>query len=126
MKYLLISSLIIGASTATLPSTSIAQVVSSEQVMHTQVAHYNKQKLIQVVSREDMQEKLFALGVNHTDAVNRINAMTDSEVAELNAQLSEQKAGGIVGAVITILAFLAITDLIGVTDVYPFIKPINN
>eukprot|EP00232_Nephroselmis_pyriformis_P007352 CAMPEP_0182895874 /NCGR_PEP_ID=MMETSP0034_2-20130328/25943_1 /TAXON_ID=156128 /ORGANISM="Nephroselmis pyriformis, Strain CCMP717" /LENGTH=112 /DNA_ID=CAMNT_0025029723 /DNA_START=67 /DNA_END=405 /DNA_ORIENTATION=- len=111
---------------ATMSSASHAQIVSSDAVMQAQESHYNKQKLIGLVSREDVQQKLLSFGVQPQDALKRIQAMTDEEVAQLNQQLGEEKAGGIVGTVLTILAFLAITDLIGVTDVYPFIEPINN
>jgi hypothetical protein len=126
MKTILISGFILATSIAFVSPAANAQIVSSDAVMQSQTSQYNKEKLIGLVSRDDVQQKLISLGVQPQDALNRIHAMTDAEVAQLNQQLGEQKAGGIVGAVVTILAFLAITDLIGVTDVYPFIEPINS
>ena len=79
-----------------------------------------------MVSREDVQNKLVSLGVSGDDAIARINGMTDSEIAQLNNDINEAPAGGIVGAVLTVLAVIAILDLAGVTDVYPFIRPISN
>jgi hypothetical protein len=52
--------------------------------------------------------------------------MTNSEISQLNSQLNDAPAGGVVGAVLTVLAIIAILDLVGVTDVYPFIRPINS
>ena len=94
--------------------------------MQTQVAQYNKTQLIDMVNRADVQNKLMSLGVNSNDAVARINAMTDSEIAQLNNEINQAPAGGIVGAVLTVLAVIAILDLAGVTDVYPFIRPVSN
>ncbi|WP_333970506.1 PA2779 family protein [Alteromonas mediterranea] len=103
-----------------------AEAISSDSVMQTQMAQYNKQQLIDMVNRSDVQSKLVSLGVDSNDAIARINAMTDSEIAQLNDEINQAPAGGIVGAVLTVLAVIAILDLAGVTDVYPFIRPISN
>lgn len=103
-----------------------AEAISSDSVMQAQYAQYNKSQLIEMVSREDVQNKLVSLGVSSDDAIARINGMTDSEIAQLNDEINQATAGGIVGAVLTVLAVIAILDLAGVTDVYPFIRPISN
>lgn len=120
--------LMISAFTATVLIAGQAQAaaVSSDSVMQTQAAQYNKQQLVSMVSREDVQHKLTSLGVNSQDAIDRINGMTDAEIMQLNDQIQDSPAGGVVGAVLTVLAIIAILDLVGVTDVYPFIRPINS
>lgn len=126
MKYL--KSMAIGCFSATVLMAGgvQAEAISSDTVMQTQAAQYNKQQLIDMVSRADVQSKLVGLGVDSDDAIVRINAMTDSEIAQLNAEINQAPAGGVVGAVLTVLAVIAILDLAGVTDVYPFIRPISN
>lgn len=126
MKYL--KKIAIGCFSATvLMSGSVhAEAISSDTVMQTQVAQYNKTQLINMVNRSDVQSKLISLGVDSNDAIARINAMTDSEIAQLNDEINQAPAGGIVGAVLTVLAVIAILDLVGVTDVYPFIRPVNS
>lgn len=126
MKYL--KSMAIGCLSATVLMAGgvQAEAISSDTVMQTQAAQYNKQHLIDMVSRADVQSKLVGLGVDSDDAIARINAMTDSEIAQLNAEINQAPAGGVVGAVLTVLAVIAILDLAGVTDVYPFIRPISN
>ena len=126
MKYL--KSMAIGCFSATvlMAGGAQAEAISSDTVMQTQAAQYNKQQLIDMVSRADVQSKLVGLGVDSDDAIARINAMTDSEIAQLNAEINQAPAGGVVGAVLTVLAVIAILDLAGVTDVYPFIRPISN
>ncbi len=103
-----------------------AEAISSDSVMQAQTASFNKQQLIEMVNREDVQNKLVSLGVDRSDAIDRINAMTPNELAQLNDHINEAPAGGVVGAVLTVLAIIAILDLIGVTDVYPFIRPVNS
>jgi tRNA U34 5-carboxymethylaminomethyl modifying GTPase MnmE/TrmE len=124
----LIKSTLIGCFSATvlIVGNVHAEAISSDTVMQTQVAQYNKAQLIDMVNRADVQSKLMSLGVNSHDAVARINAMTESEIAQLNNEINQAPAGGIVGAVLTVLAVIAILDLAGVTDVYPFIRPISN
>jgi uncharacterized protein CbrC (UPF0167 family) len=122
------SKLLVGAAAAFVVTTGTvhAEAVTSHNVMQAQSHAYNKQQLIEMVSRADVQEKLVSLGVTQGDAVSRINGMTNSEIAQLNSQLNDAPAGGVVGAVLTVLAIIAILDLVGVTDVYPFIRPINS
>jgi len=124
----LIKSTLIGCLSATvlMVGNVHAEAISSDTVMQTQVAQYNKAQLIDMVNRADVQSKLMSLGVNSHDALARINAMTESEIAQLNNEINQAPAGGIVGAVLTVLAVIAILDLAGVTDVYPFIRPISN
>ncbi|GAA6182884.1 MULTISPECIES: PA2779 family protein [Alteromonadaceae] len=103
-----------------------AEAISSSSVMQTQSTQYNKQQIISMFDREEVQNKLVDLGVEKKDALARINAMTDSEINQLNAQLNEAPAGGIVGTIVTVLVVIAVLDVLGITDVYPFIRPINS
>jgi hypothetical protein len=49
--------------------------------------------------------------------------MTDEEVRALNQKMDEMPAGsGVVGAVVLIFLVLLITDIAGLTDVFPFVK----
>lgn len=126
MKYF--TKLMLGTLTALLfvAGNVHAEAISSDSVMQAQTASFNKQQLLEMVNREDVRNKLVSLGVDRNDAIDRINAMTPNELAQLNDHINEAPAGGVVGAVLTVLAIIAILDLIGVTDVYPFIRPVNS
>jgi hypothetical protein len=76
------------------------------------------------VDSDAVQQKLAALGVNQANAKMRIANMTQEELASLNTQMNEMPAGGIVGTVVTVLVVVAVLDVMGITDVYPFIRPI--
>lgn len=108
----------------TFSGVTSAGVYSSEQVVQIQQYNYNKQEVLSMIDDSTVQNKLIALGVSSEEALNRINAMTPQEVSELNKQLNEAPAGGIVGTIVTVLVVVAVLDLMGITDVYPFIRPI--
>lgn len=101
-----------------------ADVYSSDQVISHQQFNYDKQQVLSFVGNAQVQQKLIELGVSPADAQQRIANMTQQEINALNSQLNEMPAGGIVGVVVTVLVVVAVLDLMGLTDVYPFINPI--
>ena len=101
-----------------------AGVYSSEQVIANQQFNFNKQQVLSYVDSAEVQNKLIELGVSPADAKQRIANMTAEELSALNSQMNEMPAGGIVGVVVTVLVVVVVTDLMGLTDVYPFINPI--
>ncbi len=106
-------------------SQAVAGAYSSDQVIASQQFQYNKQQVLSFVSDAAVQNKLIELGVNPVDAQQRIANMTQEELNALNSQLNEMPAGGIVGTIVTVLVVVAVLDLMGLTDVYPFINPIR-
>ena len=106
-------------------SQANAAVFSSEHVMAKQQFNFNKQQVLSFVDSAEVQNKLIELGVSPADAKQRIANMTAEELNALNTQMNDMPAGGVVGAIVTVLAIIALLDLLGVTDVYPFINPIS-
>ena len=81
-----------------------------------------------VLERPDVQSQLEKLGINKADAQNRVAGLSDEEVAALNSKISGLPAGGdagIIGALVLIFIVLLITDLLGLTKVFPFTHPIS-
>lgn len=106
----------------TLPAK--AAMVSTDQIVQTEQAHYDREQLAGLLDRAEVQDKLASFGVSAADVQERIAAMTDSEVAELNKHIAELPAGGnIFGILILIGVILVITDLAGLTDVFPGLSP---
>ncbi|ABE54330.1 conserved hypothetical protein [Shewanella denitrificans OS217] len=108
-------------------STVNAGLISSEQVIAQQQSMYTKQQVLEMLNSAEVQDKLVTLGVSIEDAEMRIASMTDQELMKLNSQINDMPtaAGGIVGVVVTVLVVLVVLDLVGVTDVFSFIRPIN-
>ncbi|KKO43881.1 hypothetical protein WG68_18425 [Arsukibacterium ikkense] len=103
-----------------------AGLYSSDQVIADQQHQYNKQQVLSFVDEAAVQHKLIELGVSPADAKLRIASMTNAELDAFNNQLNEMPAGGIVGTIVTVLVVVAVLDLMGVTNVYPFIRPIGS
>lgn len=105
---------------------SMADVVSSDEVMISEQQQYNQQQLMSFVDSDAVQSKLISLGVDSEDAKNRIANMTSAEIATLNSQIQDMPAGGsVAGTVLTVLIVFTVLDLLGVTDVFSFIDPIS-
>lgn len=71
-----------------------------------------------------IQQQLEANGVGTADAVLRVASLSDQQVEQVHQRFEEMPAGaGALGAVVFVALVLMITDLVGYTDVYPFIRP---
>lgn len=101
-------------------------IVSNSQLIHQAQQANNKNTLRQTIHRADVQQQLLAMGVNTADIESRINQMTQDEVAQLNQQINQLPAGGDgLGIVILVFLVFVITDVIGATDIFPFIHPVR-
>ena len=88
------------------------------------------QGLLRILERADVQQQLQTHGVSLEQAKARVAALSDAEAAQLMAQIESLPAGGDgVGVVITALLIvflvLLLTDILGLTKVFPFTKPIK-
>lgn len=68
-------------------------------------------------------EAMQAQGLSHADAQARIQRLSHSELSNLAEQIDNAPAGGsFVTFIIIGFAIVAITDSLGYTDLFPFIK----
>lgn len=103
-----------------------AGMVGTAQVLAAEQGRLDRHRLASLLEREDLQRRLSALGVDVQDARNRVANLTDAEVARINQHITELPAGGdVLGVVVLIFIVFIITDAIGVTDIFPFVHPIN-
>ena len=107
-------------------SSAQAALVTNEQVINHAQSMNAKSELLQSINRSEIKEQLIAMGVSPTDIENRVNMMTAEEIALLNRHIDELPAGGdILGIILIVFIVFVITDVIGATDIFPFIKPVN-
>ena len=77
-----------------------------------------------LAQRRWIQQQLEANGVSASDAAIRVASLSDNQVMQVKQKIDEMPAGAGVGEVILIgFLVLVITDLTGLTDVFPFIRP---
>ena len=103
-----------------------AAMIGTDTLLQQGQSQFDRQQLVQMLERGDVQQQLVAMGVDVADAQMRVAQMTDSEVQQLNARLGEMPAGGdILGIVVLVFLVFVITDVIGATDIFPFIHPVK-
>lgn len=77
-------------------------------------------------TRQDIQNQLVELGVEQQQAEIRIANMSDIQINEVSSRISELPAGAdLGGTLLTIFIIFVITDVIGATDIFPFIHPVR-
>src|SRR4051812_48304331 len=86
-----------------------------------------REHVARVLERADVQARLVTLGVDPAAVRARVAALNDDEVAALAARIDTLPAGGadIIGALLLVFIVLLITDILGLTKVFPFTKPIR-
>jgi hypothetical protein len=78
------------------------------------------------LERKEVRERMQALGVDPAAAHARVDAMTDEEVSRIAGRIDQLPAGaGIIGVLFTVFIILLITDILGLTKVFPFTRPIR-
>ncbi|WP_018233445.1 DUF6627 family protein [Thioalkalivibrio thiocyanodenitrificans] len=109
-------------------SPAIAGMVATDQLIAAEQVQADRERLMATLSRDDVRQQLSAMGVNPAQAAERVSRMTDSEVAALNQRLDELPAGAgpsVLGVLLVVFIVFVITDAIGATDIFPFIRPVN-
>jgi hypothetical protein len=105
---------------------SHAAMVGNQQLLQQAQHQISTQQLVSILERGDIQQQLISLGVDPAAAKARAANMTDMEIAQLNQQLQEMPAGaGAVGIILFLFVLFVVTDLLGATDIFPFVKNIN-
>ena len=100
-----------------------AAIVSTSDLVATEQSQIGREYLLNALEREDVRTALTSQGVDLEMAKARVSSMTDEEVRALNQKMDEMPAGGsVVGAVVLVFLVLLFTDIMGWTDVFPFVN----
>jgi hypothetical protein len=119
---LLLAALLAGAQIA----PTQAAMIGTAQVLAAEQGRLDRDRLVSLLEREDLQRQLSALGVDISHTKARVAALTDAEVAQLNQRIDELPAGGdALGVILLIFIIFVITDALGATDIFPFVHPIK-
>lgn len=100
-------------------ASAYASILGTEATLNIE----QTSRAYKLLGRQDVQNQLVQLGVNPADAKARVNAMSRDELAALNGKLEKLPAGGeLVGTLALIFLVLLLTDILGYTDIFPFVK----
>lgn len=120
---LLILSLIMG----TMPMAVHAQpsqLVSTQSALDAVQVSAERERITDLLARNDVREQLVNYGVELNEVEARVAALSDQEVLQMAEQLDQMPAGAnaVVGALLTVFIILLVTDLLGLTNVFPFTR----
>ena len=114
-------------STTTWIPSAQASMISTEQAITGQTVKHDRERVRALFERADVRAQLQAKGVDATTVKNRVDAMTDSEIASIAGKLDSLPAGGdIIGTMVFLFLVLLVTDILGLTKVFPFTRAIHH
>ena len=104
-----------------------AAILDTDTLITTARSQQSITGLQQLLGREDAQQQLLALGVDPDQVSERVASLSDSELARINQGIDTLNAGGdsVLGILLIIFIVFVITDVIGATNIFPFIHPVK-
>lgn len=119
------SVLLVSMGMTSLPVHAVT-ITTEEAVQMTAPASTGREALTDLLARADVQAELARLGVDPAVAAERVAALSDAEVASLHQRMDDVAAGGsVVGAIVFIFVLLLVTDILGLTKVFPFTRSVR-
>lgn len=106
---------------------SYAAFMATQEVLTQEQQQITHSRLTELLSSERAQATLLSMGVAPENVLERVQRLTPQELAQLNTQLDQLPAGGsdILGVLVLIFLVFVVTDMLGATDIFPFVHPIN-
>lgn len=101
-----------------------AAMIGTDQVVAANLGEQNRAKIAAALNRPDVMAQLEQQGVDPLQAQARVAALTDAEAASVAGQIDSLPAGGdsVLGVLVFIFVLLLITDILGLTKVFPFTR----
>ena len=104
-----------------------AAMVSTDEILKQNKQNLDRDRLTILLDRSDVRKQLEAWGVKSEEAKAWIDSLTDREIAEIVARIDQMPAGGsglgiLVGGALLVFFVLLVTDILGYTDIFPFVK----
>jgi hypothetical protein len=105
----------------------LAKMVTAETLLDAGRVSDARAYVHSVLSREDVKAALVAKGIDVREAMMRTNALSDAEILAIADRMESLPAGGSTGETIIIVSLivfvvLLVTDIMGYTDIFPFVK----
>jgi hypothetical protein len=106
---------------------AMAALVPTDGVLDPSRITEARSAVRQLMAREDVQAALVRQGIDPAEAIARAEGLSDAEAVRLADSIAQLPAGGsavgiVIGAVVIVFLVLLITDILGYTDVFPFVK----
>ena len=119
---------IVSFSTFSIISTPVhAKMINTDEILKQSQHDLSRKSINTFLDRSEVQKYLVDWGISPEEAKIRIDSLTDEEIENIASRIDRLPAGGdglgtIVGAALLIFIILLITDILGFTDVFSFVK----
>jgi hypothetical protein len=105
-----------------------AALITTDQVIGDQaIGEQERRKVGAFMQRQDVRDQMIAFGVDPEEAQTRVASLSDREIRQIAGQIDRLPAGqgvlvALIGAAVFIFVVLLITDLLGLTHIFPFVR----
>jgi hypothetical protein len=105
-----------------------AGLIGTEQALALEVAEAERSRVLDFLARDDVRAGLIGLGVDPAQAAARVAGLSDAEIRDIAGSIGQLPAGqeffgSIIGAALVVFLVLLVTDILGLTDVFSFVRP---
>ncbi|AFT69730.1 hypothetical protein B5T_01448 [Alloalcanivorax dieselolei B5] len=103
-----------------------AAMVGTDTLVASEQRAAMEQKVLALLEHKAAAKVLADNGVSPEQVKDRLDRLSDQELTQLAEQADELPAGqGVIGVILAIILILVLLDLLGATNVFPAIHPIN-
>lgn len=104
-----------------------AAIIGNETLINQAPSALTRDNMQELLGQESARQQMQAWGISPELITARINRLTDAELARINQETNTLKAGGtnVLGVLLIIFIVFVITDVIGATNIFPFIHPVK-
>ena len=123
-KKTIVALLVTTAFSVTQLSPLWAALVGTEQLLHPPASQ--SLTVSQMLAEKQARQALARFGVEPADIERRLAQLTEVERQQLQEQIAAAPAGGdALSILLTVFIVFVITDVLGATDIFPFVHPIK-
>lgn len=106
---------------------SQAAIIGTDQALNYTINQQQlsdtRSQLKQMLAQDSVKQQLATLGVDDRDIQSRVDNMSDQELLVMADKMEQLPTGqGIVGLAVFLFLVFLITDILGYTDVFPFVN----
>jgi hypothetical protein len=104
-----------------------AAVVGTEAVAASEATRARSEQLRGLLDRVEVRRALADRGVDPAQLQARVDSLTDDEAARIARHLDDLPAGAsdVLGVLFAVFIILLVTDILGLTKVFPFTRSVR-
>ena len=115
--------LLFAASQCLFASTAWGSMIGTGEMLEREERAQHQERILGALKRDRAAAALERFGVAPAQVEERLDRLSDRELAQLADQADELPAGeGALGLLVFVLVLLIVLDLLGVTNVFPAIQ----